>query len=290
MISAVITAYNSEKYIKAAIDSILNQTLQADEIIVVNDGSVDRTDEIITSFLSDKRFVYIKQENKGQAKAKNVGSRQATGDLIAFLDSDDVWREDKLEKQVSLFDDPDTAVVYSNISFIDQIGMKCGVRSLVLHRGNVTEQLLFNNFVPFSSAVIRKSVMDDFSHQDEAIEIGTDWDLFLRISTEYRLDYVDDCLVNYRVGNKGKLSSNLDKRFFCADQVKRKFFIDYPQYRYLEKKKWAQGYLGRAFIYLANGHFKKADVYAWKGFRMYPAYCFKYIKYLIFRLRSLLTF
>ena len=279
-----------KNYIKTAIDSILDQTLQPDEIIVVNDGSVDGTDEIVTSYLSDKRFVYIKQENKGQAKAKNAGSRKATGEFIAFLDSDDVWSKDKLERQLPLFNDPEVAVVYSNILFIDQFGKNCGVRNLELHRGNVTEKLLFNNFVPFSSAVIRKKVMDEFSHQDEAIEIGTDWDLFLRISTQYRLDFVDDFLVYYRVGNKGKLSSNLDKRYYCADQVKSKFFTEYPQYKYLEKKKWAQGYLGRAFIYLANGYFKKADVYAWKGFRMYPAYCFKYSKYLIFRLRSLLTF
>lgn len=101
-ISVIIPVFNGEKYIKEAINSVLEQTFQGFEIIVIDDGSIDRTEEIVKSFLSDK-IHYEKQINKGVAAARNRGVELAKNDWIAFLDADDLWVNDKLELQINAF-------------------------------------------------------------------------------------------------------------------------------------------------------------------------------------------
>lgn len=101
-ISVIIPVFNGEKYIKEAINSVLEQTFQGFEIIVIDDGSIDRTEEIVKSFLSDK-IHYEKQINKGVAVARNRGVELAKNDWIAFLDADDLWVNDKLELQINAF-------------------------------------------------------------------------------------------------------------------------------------------------------------------------------------------
>jgi glycosyltransferase involved in cell wall biosynthesis len=323
LVSVIISTYNYGCYLATAIDSVIGQTLVPFEVIVINDGSKDNTDQVmeryrdyivewrdetqgdqllvtgdqqiesapLTSKLRTPSFPtqirYIKQKNRGQGKAKNRGSRMAQGEFVAFLDADDYWHPEKLQKQMPLFSDECVGVVYSRSVNVDPAGIIVSGKKLRMYRGMITKKLLFTNFVPFSSSVVRKTVLDEYNHQDEEISIGTDWDLFLRISTQYKFDYVDEPLEYYRVGNTGKLSSNIDKRFFCADQVKTKFFATYLSFKYLERRKWARGYLDRSFRYLANGDLEKADQNSLKGFKIYPLYLLLYCKYLFFRVRKI---
>src|SRR5687767_5351505 len=104
-VSVVLTCYNYARYLPEAVESVLSQTVDDFELIIVNDGSTDRTAEVAGRFLTDARVRYIYQENGGQAKAKNRGIREARGAFIAFLDADDVWSGDKLERQLPLFRD-----------------------------------------------------------------------------------------------------------------------------------------------------------------------------------------
>jgi len=233
-VSVVITCYNYGKYLKGCIESVLSQTYQDFEIIVVNDGSTDTTDEVIQPFLSAPNVKYIKQKNRGQANAKNTGIKNSKGELVAFLDADDLWESRKLEKQLPLFSDPKVGVVFSLASYIDEDGQKLGFKLtgkyLMPRSGNVTEYLFFDNFVPFSSSVVRKKCLEQVGTFNETLSMGIDWDLWLRLSVHYSFIYVDEPLLVYRLGHPGQMSKNLHERFRCADRIMQKFLEHNPDF------------------------------------------------------------
>jgi len=205
----------------------LKQTFQDLEIIIINDGSTDNTDEVIGHYLRQPKIKYIKQNNFGQANAKNRGIKNTSGSLIAFLDADDVWEKDKLEKQIPLFDNENVGVVYSRARYIDEVGreipFKRESRYLKPRSGFVTKFLLLDNFVPFSSSIVRKECIDRAGLFDESIVMGIDWDLWLRISVSYQFDYVNEPLLVYRLGHTGQMSKNVEMRILCADRIMAKF-------------------------------------------------------------------
>ena len=103
MISIIIPTYNRANLLERAVDSILKQTYNNWELLIVDDGSIDNTKDTVNKYLNDKRIKYIYQENKGQGAARNLGIKNSNGDYIAFLDSDDKWSEEKLQKQTEAF-------------------------------------------------------------------------------------------------------------------------------------------------------------------------------------------
>ena len=232
-VTVVITCYNYAKYVAAAIRSCQEQTYPVAEIIVVNDGSTDESETIIQGFLSDPRIQYVFQSNQGQTKAKNVGIARSTADVIAFLDADDFWENDKLAKQLPLFDDPQVGVVYSRARFIDEdsqaLDMKVDSAPLFPQRGWVSDPLFVDNFVPFSSAVVRRTCVDHLGVFDESLRMGIDWDLWLRYSTAWRFDFVDEPLLVYRVGHPGQMSKNAEERMRCSDRIMQNFLQRFPQ-------------------------------------------------------------
>jgi glycosyltransferase involved in cell wall biosynthesis len=230
-VSIIVTCYNYGSYIAECLDSIKNQTYINYEVIIVNDGSTDNSEDIIKKYLTDKRFRYIKQENAGQTKAKNRGILESRGDLIAFLDADDVWMSDKLESQLPLFNDDKVGVVYSRSTLIDNdskiIDKKSKNEYMKPRRGDVTEYLMYDNFVPFSSAIVKKKCLELFGGFNESLPMGIDWDLWLRISTRFQFDYCENKLLFYRVGHSGQMSKNLEKRLECADKIIKGFIKKY---------------------------------------------------------------
>ncbi len=232
MVSVVITSYNYGRYLALCVGSALGQTYRNIEVIIVDDGSTDDTGEVARKFLSDPRVRYIRQKNAGQANAKNSGIRAATGEFIAFLDSDDFWETNKLEKQMPLFSDPRVGVVYSRARYIDGKGVPIDLtlagEHLLPRSGRVTEHLFFDNFVPFSSAVVRRECVGKAGIFDESIKMGIDWDLWLRISVNYTFAYVDEPLLAYRVGHSGQMSRNLEERQRCSDIITGRFLAAHP--------------------------------------------------------------
>jgi glycosyltransferase involved in cell wall biosynthesis len=228
-ISVVITCYNYGGYLPCALDSVLSQTYGNYEIILVNDGSTDNTDEVVKPYLSNPKIKYIRQANAGQANAKNTGIKHATGEYVAFLDADDIWDETKLEKQVLLFSDLHIAVVYSNTKYIDENGQALAdvMNTMKKHRGNILKKILLDNFIPFSSSIIRRSVLSEFNGFDETLKMSIDWDLWLRISTKYEFDYIDEALLIYRVGHSGQMSKNYTVRQECCDRISENFINKY---------------------------------------------------------------
>jgi len=232
LISVVITCYNYGKFLSECINCVLNQTYQDFEIVIVNDGSNDDTHQIIQPYLDHPQIIYIDQPNAGQAIAKNNGIKNASGDLIAFLDADDLWEKTKLEKQIVLFKDHSVGVVYSNANFIDENGHLVDSiifeETMQLKAGKITDYLFLNNFIPFSSSIIRKECFKDFGIFNKCYKMGIDWDLWLRISTKYKFQYIDEPLLLYRVGHAGQMSKNLEVRHKDAEMIMECFLKNYP--------------------------------------------------------------
>jgi glycosyltransferase involved in cell wall biosynthesis len=231
-VSVIVSTYNYAKYLEDCIYSILNQTYQDFELIIINDGSTDNTDDIVSRHLSNEKIIYIKQNNTGQAIATNNGILKASGKLIAFLDADDLWEPTKLEKQVKLFSRDSIGVVYSRVKFMDSNGLpldkKLTGKYFLPRSGHITNFLLFENFIPYSSAVVRRECFDDFEMFNPEYKNGLDWDLWLRISTKYEFAYVDEHLLTYRVGHPGQLTSNIERSVQCAHLILDRFIENFP--------------------------------------------------------------
>jgi glycosyltransferase involved in cell wall biosynthesis len=222
-VSVVMANYNYARYLRVAIDSVLNQTLSDIELIIVDDGSTDDSRTIIESYLSDARVRFRPVEHLGQPGAKNAGIEWARGPIVAFLDADDIWHPTKLEKQVTLFErEPTLGVVYSRRTLIDESGNEMSYRQPGLHRGDVLEQIFRDNFVCFSSVVVRRLVFEHVGPFDERSDLAIDYDLWLRVAAHYRFDYVDEPLVQYRCGH-GNLSKRVGERLKTAMLMMRRF-------------------------------------------------------------------
>lgn len=281
-VSIVVTCYNYGKYVSGCLNSILNQTFENYEVIVIDDGSTDDSQERIQPFLKDKRFRYVKQSNKGQARAKNRGIDEARGDLIAFLDADDLWEPYKLEHQLPLFDQKGVGVVYSGLTYINEEGeiSPRGIVSQYLRprRGDIANYLIYDNFIPFSSAVVKRECFELLGAFNEALNMGIDWDLWLRISTQFKFEYCDRNALLYRTGHSYQMSRNLLERFRCADIITQNFILQFPDAVSLRVKKDAlyyscclRGYTLRSYGY----------PFIWKNYfnaiRLFPSRAQAYI-------------
>ncbi len=199
-VSVIICIYNGERHLREAIESALAQTYPSVEIVIVNDGSTDNTESLCRSY--EGRVVYISQKNRGLAKARNRGINESRGDYIALLDHDDLWRPDKLEKQMNLFvQNPELGLVYSNYFQIDpdsRIIERKSAEDRRMKRGWVIPDLYEHNFVGNATVVIPKQVLDQVGLFWENLSYSLDWDLWLRIAFKYPVDFVDEPLASWR--------------------------------------------------------------------------------------------
>ena len=211
LVSVVIPTFNRASYIAQALDSVLHQTYSPLEIIVIDDGSKDNTKEMIKPYLN--RIQYIYQENKGNAAARNTGIRRAKGKYIAFLDSDDCWLENKIEKQVAFLEGhSDCAFVYCGTHLIDEKGEIVGQRLLQEGEEPTFFNLLAKNrIISLSLVVVRKSSLDQVGELDEALRQSPDYDLYLRLSKKYSYSCINEPLCLYRL-HPHNISGNLDGR------------------------------------------------------------------------------
>lgn len=200
-ITALIPTYNCERYICETVDSVLAQTYPAHEVIVVDDGSTDQTQAVLTRY--GPRIKYIRQANAGPPAARNTGIAQATGDFIALLDSDDLWVPEKLQRQVDYLESHSACgLIYTDMKTFDESGIieesvKVS-RNLTLPSGHIFPQMFAETLFQTSAVLIRKACIDAVGPFDTSLRMGDDYELFLRISRHYELGYVDEPLVLYR--------------------------------------------------------------------------------------------
>jgi len=222
------------------IDSILNQTFKDFELIVVDNCSSDNTEAVIKAY-TDKRIRYFKHENGGVvAVNRNYGISQAQGEYIAFCDDDDLWRPEKLEKQMLEFEkDSQMGLVCTNAIIFDKTGDLGEFFKTKLTDSDFTlESLIWSNSVICSSVLVKKSVIDNVGLMDVSPEIftGEDYDLWLRISHKYRIKYVDSPLIRYRTHSGGYKKSSvaaIERNRAVYRKLLSKEIIDHRLYRRL---------------------------------------------------------
>jgi glycosyltransferase involved in cell wall biosynthesis len=200
-VSVVIPTYNRAGTIARAVSSVLEQSYQDIEVIVVDDASNDNTEEVVRSF-GDDRIRYVRHAaNKGGGAARNTGIRAAKGEYIAFQDSDDEWLPGKLEKQIEVFEEAPAALGVVYTGFWRMFGSSreyIPSRRVVKKEGAVHSELLKHNFVTTPAAVVRKECFRKAGYFDEALPRFQDWELFIRISESYSFRCIDEpLLVSY---------------------------------------------------------------------------------------------
>ena len=208
-ISVVIPSYNRKELLKRSINSVNNQTIKPFEIIVVDDGSFDGTEAMIKRNYDFIKF--IKQKNKGVSAARNFGIKVSSGEWICFLDSDDEWKNDKLEKQIiAVKSNPDYKFFHS-----DEIWVKNGKRinQKKKHKkygGDIFDKCLDMCRISPSSVLIDKTIFDDVGIFNENLVICEDYELWLRICNKYSVFFINEPLIIKYGGHQGQLSYSVD--------------------------------------------------------------------------------
>jgi len=204
LVSIIIPVYNGEKFIIETLDSVFAQTYRPIEAIVIDDGSIDKTAEIVKSYQrlnyqtgTQGSLIYIHQKNSGPSKARNTGIKAAKGDYIAFLDADDLWTPMKLERQMEyITSNNKISLVFGDMKVFNDKGISadssfkkkgyppCDERGRVL---NAFERLVEKNYIPSGTVLLKKKCFENAGYFDESISHGEDYDLWLRIALKYQI-------------------------------------------------------------------------------------------------------
>ena len=234
-VSVIIPTYNNAAYLRETIDSVLNQSFTDYEILVVDDGSTDQTAEVLKPFLN--RIHYIKKTNGGPASARNLGVKESIGEYLAFLDADDRWAKEKLDQQVTLLNaDPSVGLVYTSVEIIDENSQRLPQRDKTTPSVYSFLELFEHNVMATSSVMARRRCFDEFGLFDEDRDIISveDYDMWLRISSKYKLAHIDHPLLQYRLHSQG-ISRNIGRSYRAEAKVIRKnvalFGQTYPSIR-----------------------------------------------------------
>ena len=217
-ISIITPTYNSSKFIKRTITSVLNQTYKDWEYLIIDDGSTDNTLELVNEFIKqDPRIKLLKnaQNSGGPATPKNIGIENATGEYVAFLDHDDEWLPEKLEKQLKVFKESKNeklGLVSCFLNIRDNDG-KLIYKHKKNYNGNVIKQLANGNFIVTSSCVMTKLIiLKEVGLFDPRFKTSDDWDMWLRISKAgYNFDFILEYLVNYITHGKNTHMGNINR-------------------------------------------------------------------------------
>lgn len=209
LVSVIMPTYNHAKFIGEAIESVLNQTYKNIELIIIDNYSEDNTEKIIRSF-NDHRIRYMKfRNNRVIAASRNFGMKMAQGKYVAFLDSDDLWLLEKIEKQVYILEKyTEVALVYTNIEIFSESS------HFTLFRwgysGNIFNQLIIKNFIPCLTVMIRKDILENIGSFDESYDLryAEDYELWMRIAYTYKVYCIPKVLARYRVHPESTLSGN----------------------------------------------------------------------------------
>ncbi len=219
LISVIIPAYNAEKTIRETIESVLKQTFQDFEIIVINDGSEDATLEIANS-IKDSRLKVFSYPNAKQAASRNRGISHSTGEFLAFLDADDLWTPEKLEAQLkALQDNPQAAVAYSWSNCIDEKGNFLRKASQSTTSGDVYAKLLLCDFLDNgSNPLVRRDALEEVGGFDESLPPAEDWDMWIRLAARYHFVAVPYPHILYRQ-SPNSASANLLRMASACERV-----------------------------------------------------------------------
>lgn len=228
-VSVLIPAYNREAYVGAAIRSVLGQTFDDLELIVVDDGSTDGTAREIAAF-SDPRLRWLTQRNAGPSAAMNTGLRAARGRYLARLGSDDLWLPEFLAVQVGLLERrPDVGLVYCRAEAMDAAGEPLPDiwGKPLRYPGDTLRSMLYEDCTCDITVVVRREIIERSGMYDESLSRSIDWDMWLRAARHCEFAFTDQVLARFRrhPGNLTGTAFN-DVRLACRERVLDKVFAD----------------------------------------------------------------
>jgi len=242
LVSVIIPTYNRQKYLKNAINSVLNQTYENIELIIIDDNSNDNTQSYVEN-INDNRLIYIKNSKNLKApKSRNIGIEKSRGDYIAFLDDDDTWHKTKLEKQIRLFDNKKVGLVYSAIELFFE-DLNFSYTSNPQKRGYIYKDILINNYIGATpSVLIRKEALSSIKDNkndffDSNFPARQDYDLWIRVCKKWDVDFINIPTVkqNYR-SNMNRISTNLYNHIEAHTLMNSKYSFEINQHLSKELK------------------------------------------------------
>ena len=275
-VSVVIPSYNHQTYVAETIRSVLSQTFQDFELIIIDDGSKDSSVDVIRRLVdefSDRNILFIARENVGLCRTLNEGLRLSRGEFFAYLGSDDIWEPEKLEKQLDalLAAGEDYGAAYSDCWMINDSGERIGRLSRMYNYrgGDIYEDVVWNRSMPHSptnlfwrSAVVRAGGFNE-SH---AVE---DRDLWVRLSRLYKVAYVDIPLASWR-SHGANNGSDVMKMYEYGCSILRSILRDDPRFTSDEGRLWAELDSTHAYACFAAGLRSEARAAAFRSIRNNP--------------------
>jgi len=269
-VSVVIPTYNCAKYLPEAIDSVLNQTYQDFEIIVVDDGSTDNTVTVLQRYIQNNSVVYIYQKNQGVSTSRNKGINKSTGEYICFLDADDVLFPESIRKRVNFLDKHKNAgavfadyvwQIDENIApeprlksenFLKKTSNIIGLHNkneIVFNKGIYKKLLGMNNPIHTNAIMLRKCIVEDIGFFKSDMVIGEDVDYWLRVAKKYEIGFIDEilfCYKHYR-GGSSKGGVNKPRQDFSSPSLP---YIDLLKDKEVKSNKEIQRVLRRKISWL----------------------------------------
>jgi len=276
LISIIMSSYNHEKFISIAIESVLNQTINNLELIIVDDSSKDNSRRIIQNYSKkDSRIkILFHEKNKGIAKTLNDGLEIAKGKFISFIASDDVWSRDKLEKQVEILKKNENLIVWSEGKIIDADGNPTGKLFTHMHdaskkkkSGNIFKELIQANFIFGSSLIFKRENAKSFIF-NTALKYLNDYQFVVDLARRYEYFFIPEPLAMYRI--HGGNTILLDKEGWQIDQI---IINDYFLNKYsdeISKSVKSKICLRSGIIFSSMGKKSKAMQYVYNAIKANP--------------------
>jgi len=274
-ISIIVPAYNAEKTILKTISSIQKQSYSSFELIVIDDGSTDKTCELLST-VSDPRLKVFSYKNGGLPVARNRGITHASGDYIAFIDADDLWTPDKLELQLAaLQESSEAGAAYSWTAFIDEEEKLLYAGKPLFFEGNIYPHLLVENFIcSGSNILVRRKFIETTGEFDPSLKSAEDWDYNIRLAAQCPFVVVPKYQILYRKSSQA-MSSKVDVMEKAILTVtERAFCIAPTELQYLKKHSLAKTYQFFTKLYLeyvlGSDGIKRASQRIKKAVQLYP--------------------
>ena len=260
-VAVIIPTFNHADYVSRAVQSVLDQTHRPAEVIVVDDGSTDNTQEVLAGLGSAIRAA--RKENGGVAAARNFGVKLSTAPLLAFLDADDAWHPTKLERQVErVMAQPGIGLVNCGLEEVDGTGRTLGYRSEGLGGWIAPDLLLLHDGVApagGSSVLVPRKVFESVGGYDERLSTSADWDLSLRIAVRYPTEFVSEPLVLYTIDGSG-MHFNISTMEHDTTLAFDKAFASHPEeFGALRRQALSNLFMVLGTSYAANGNRRRGS-------------------------------
>ena len=243
LVSIIVNCFNGEEYLREALDSIITQTYKNWEIIFWDNQSTDTSAEIFKSYQDSRLKYYLAPSHtKILYEARNYALKKATGDFIAFLDVDDYWLPDKLEKQIPLFNDPKVGLVYGNLWYLLKRKKRKILSKKTLPTGMILNELLHDYVIRSATIIIRKKSLESLKfHFNDHFHIIGDFDLSIRLAAEWKLNCVQSPIAFVRIHGKNEslLNKNMEineMKNWYTEMKKNPIFSSSNRLNQIEKK------------------------------------------------------